>query len=468
MRILHWFRSDLRLHDNTALAAAARRAERLVTVFVFDPALLRSERRSLPRIRFLLDCVSRVAKNLEKRGGSLVVRSGDPRKIIPALAEEARTELVTWNRDYGPYAQARDQAVTRALERIGTRVVTYKDRVIFESDEILTRSGDAYSVYSPYRRAWWSRFTEDPPEMAGPLRLPSPLGSIARGSPPTPADLGADDDETELPTGGRAAARRRLRSFLEHGISDYETQRDQPAIDGTSRLSPYLRLGVISVRECVHEALDLAEREPSTDAGVRCWVDELVWREFYSAILANHPRVLRESFKPEYDRLEWERPGKHFAAWCEGRTGFPFVDAAMRQLSATGWMHNRARMVVASFLTKDLLIDWRLGERFFMQRLVDGDPANNNGGWQWAASTGTDAQPYFRIFNPVSQGERFDPKGDYVRRWVPELSGLEGKRAHRPWDSPDEAPEYPPPCVDHAERRKLALERFEAARRRRG
>jgi deoxyribodipyrimidine photo-lyase len=257
-----------------------------------------------------------------------------------------------------------------------------------------------------------------------------------------------------------------LRAFVDRGLRDYATHRDLPARDGTSRLSPYFHLGVISVRSCLHDALAVAELEPSHAEGAFRWRDELVWREFYQAIVAEEPRVLSEPFRREFGAIPWMNDERAFSSWCAGRTGYPFVDAGMRQLAETGWMHNRVRMIVASFLVKDLLVDWRWGERFFMERLVDGDAASNNGGWQWAASTGTDAQPYFRIFNPVTQGERFDPEGDYVRRFVPELRRVPDRYVHRPWESPSPRPDYPPPLVDHGQRRALALEVFTAARRR--
>jgi deoxyribodipyrimidine photo-lyase len=261
-------------------------------------------------------------------------------------------------------------------------------------------------------------------------------------------------------------AARRLAAFLGEPVKDYARLRDLPAVDGTSRLSPYLRFGAVSIRTCLEQARELVRAEPEARAGARKWIDELVWREFYAAIVAAHPRVLRGAFRPAFDVLQWDDDPRAFAAWQQGRTGYPIVDAGMRQLLATGWMHNRVRMIVASFLVKDLLVDWRQGERHFMERLVDGDPASNNGGWQWSAGTGTDAQPFFRIFNPTAQGERFDPDGDYVRRWVPELRGLAGRAAHRPWDAARALPGYPAPIVDHAARRALALERFRAIRRR--
>ncbi len=463
MRALHWFRSDLRLRDNVALSAAAEAADELIPAFVFDERLLAGGV-GAPRLRFLLGSLERLAADLEERGQRLVVRRGDPRREIPALLEETGAELLTLNRDYGPYARRRDEAVRIAAEKRGVRVHDCKDRVVYESHEIRTRSGDAYQVYTPYRRAWMARWREDPQEPLGPLRLPPHPEKLRAGRLPSEQELGVADDGVEIPTPGESAARRRLDRFLEVGIADYARRRDLPAEDGTSRLSPYLRLGVVSIRMCLAAALERGREDRKATDGVRTWVDELVWREFYHAILAEHPHVLRRAFKSDFDRVRWNDDEQGFRAWCEGRTGYPFVDAAMRQLAKTGWMHNRARMAVASFLTKDLLVDWRRGERFFMQRLVDGDPASNNGGWQWAASTGTDAQPYFRIFNPVSQGERFDPDGRYVRRFVPELEGVPDRFVQRPWQASEPPRDYPAPIVDHAERRILALRRYEAAR----
>jgi deoxyribodipyrimidine photo-lyase len=466
MRALHWFRSDLRLSDNRALAAAAARAEEIALAFVLDPVLLSSPRTGAPRLRFLRGCLEDLAAELRRRGHRLLVRSGDPAVEIPRLLRETGARLLTLGRDYGPYAVRRDRRVAAAAERAGARVLAVKDRVIFESDEIRTRSGGPFRVYTPYRRAWERRLGEAPEDPGGPLRLPPPVRGAAAGALPSLASLGVADDPTLLPTPGARAARRRLARFVEHGLRDYAQRRDLPAEDGTSRLSPYLRLGVISMRSCLAAARAAAALDPACARGARSWISELVWREFYHAILAEHPRVLERSFRTEFDDLDWEQDPEGFAAWCDGRTGYPFVDAGMRQLRETGWMHNRARMVAASFLTKDLLVDWRAGERFFMQHLVDGDPASNNGGWQWAASTGTDAQPWFRIFNPVTQGERFDPDGRYVRRFVPELAGVPDRFLHRPWESPHPPRDYPPPCVDHAARRRLALERFASARRR--
>lgn len=463
-RILHWFRSDLRLHDNRALGAAAGRARELVLLFVFDERLLRGAALGAPRLHFLLGCLERLGADLARRGQRLVVRRGDPTRVLPALLREWRIERITWNHDYGPFARRRDAAVRAAAATLGVAVDTHKDRVVFEGDEIRTKTGTAFRVYTPYRNAWWRRFEADPALVAPAPRLPPPVAAARCGVLPSAASLGFPDAGAELPTAGEDAATRRLDRFVGDALARYAIDRDRPAVDGTSRLSPYLRFGVISIRTCVHAALDRARADRGARAGAHKWADELVWRDFYHAILAAHPHVLRRSFRAEYDALEWNDDEPGFRAWCQGRTGYPFVDAAMRQLAATGWMHNRARMVVASFLTKDLGIDWRRGERFFYRHLVDGDPASNNGGWQWAASTGTDAQPYFRIFHPVSQGERWDPEGRYVRRWVPELEGVELRHLQRPWEAAVPPRDYPPPILDHAERRILAVRRFERAK----
>ncbi len=461
---LHWFRNDLRLHDNTALAQATHEADVLVPVFVFDERILRSPRTGAPRVRFLLDCVERLARDLAARGNPLVLRRGDPRRVIPELLREMRADLLTFNRDTTPYARRRDADVRTSAERLGVRVVASKDRVIFESHEVLTQAGEPFAVFTPYRRAWQRRLAEQP-------GLPCQLGAMPGARPgiaseplPSLAALGFRDDATKLPTGGESAARRRLARFLDAAVADYQTARDLPAVDGTSRLSPYLRFGAISVRECFHAASEASAADVRCARGAARWQDELVWREFYAAILEAHPRVERESYQRVYDRIAWSSDDAAFAAWCEGRTGYPIIDAGMRQLAQTGWMHNRVRMLVASFLVKDLWIDWRRGERFFFQRLVDGDPGSNNGGWQWSASTGTDAAPWFRIFNPVVQARRFDPDGVYVRRFVPELRDAPAEAVHEPWRAPLLNGAYATPIVRHDERRKLALSRYQAVR----
>ncbi|MDX2170655.1 MAG: deoxyribodipyrimidine photo-lyase [Deltaproteobacteria bacterium] len=462
MRAVHWFRNDLRLSDNTALSAAAR-ADALIPLFVLDDALLAAHA-SPPRRRFLLDCLASLASNLAHRGSRLIVRRGAPAAVIERLLHETRADRLTFNRDYSPYARRRDAQVEARAARAGARVETYKDRVVFEHDELRTQAGTPFSVYTPYRNAWLARAGDALRARRAPTLPPLPAG-VASEPLPTLTELGCADDARSSLAGGEAAALRRLATFLDGPLRAYARDRDRPGVDGTSRLSPYLRFGAISPRRCIADALARAAAEPGAAVGARKWVDELIWREFYLALLAAHPRLLGEAFKRDFQRVAWNDDADGFAAWCAGRTGFPIVDAAMRQLVATGWMHNRARMIVASFLTKDLLLDWRAGERFFMRHLIDGEPASNNGGWQWAASTGTDAQPYFRIFNPVLQGEKFDPDGTYVRGWVAELAAVPDRFLHKPWQAPTPPRDYPAPIVDHAERRITAVARYEAARR---
>jgi deoxyribodipyrimidine photo-lyase len=462
-RAIHWFRNDLRLRDNTALDALAARAREWLPVFVLDPRLIAGERLLIPRSRFLLACLARLARDLEKRGVPLLVRRGVPEKVLPGLLQETGARLLSFNEDATPFARLRDDAVRQAVTRSGGEIVSRVDRVVFRASEVRRAGGKPYAVYTPYRNAWWKRWMEDPRHPTRPRRLPPPIPGFSADRIPEPRASSCGIRAGDLPTGGEGAAMRRLDRFLESAAGRYHEHRDRPDLDGTSRLSAYLRFGAISVRRCFARAEEAAHAEPALQRGVAKWLDELVWREFYSAILEEHPRVLRENHRREYDALVWNEDPAGFEAWCEGRTGYPIVDAGMRQLRATGWMHNRVRMIVASFLTKDLLIDWRSGERFFLERLVDGDPASNNGGWQWAASTGTDAQPYFRIFNPVAQGRRWDPQGRYVRRWLPELNEVDDAHVHAPWEAGLPA-DYPPPIVDHAERRELALERFGSAR----
>jgi deoxyribodipyrimidine photo-lyase len=461
MRALHWFRNDLRLRDNPALHDASRAEDGLAALVVLDEKLLDSIGSEAPRTRYWLACLQSLAKSLAERDVPLIVVTGDPTERVPEIARRHRIDLVSWNADYTPYAASRDDAVQHALEAEGRSVRVRKGRVIFESREVRTGTGGSYAVFTPYARNWRERLGAGGPDL---LRVPRLRGL---------ADVGADglrktDAITsvaalEAPSPNEDAALRRLDAFVEHRMARYHEDRDRPAVDGTSRLSAALRFGLLSPAQCVRRALDAADDDPRRRAGAEKWIGELIWRDFYAGILSEHPIAARTALKPAFRGVRWNEDPDAFAAWREGRTGYPIVDAGMRQLAATGWMHNRVRMIVASFLVKDLLIDWRQGEAHFMASLVDGDPASNNGGWQWAASTGSDAVPYFRIFNPTAQGERFDPDGDYVRRFVPELAGLPGRSAHRPWESPLAAAGYARRIVDHAEQRKIALARYREA-----
>ena len=493
MSIVHWFRRDLRLQDNTALSAAARDSGgAVIPTFVLDDQLLRGADVAPARIQFMLDCLRELDANLRRQGSRLIVLRGNPAAELARLAQMAGAGAVYFNRDYTPAALRRDARVTQALQEAGVRTQSFKDAVIFEPSELLTGNGGPYTVFTPYKRAWLNRLSAGGQADAQPLGapalapLPDSLATIGLPTLPGAAELGFHVTQ-RLPAGGESEALRRLTHFKDSGaLQAYSAQRDFPAIEGTSRLSPYLRFGAVSPRQCFAVAVSTLQREfparhsfspAASDCkkeGADAWISELIWREFYAQILYHFPHADRASYRREYERLEWGSgdaalDADRFAAWCDGRTGYPIVDAAMRQLNQTGWMHNRARMIVASFLTKDLLLDWRLGEHYFMQRLVDGDPASNNGGWQWAAGTGTDAQPYFRIFNPRLQSERFDPDGAFIRRWIPELANVPLEYLHAPHTMPPLVQaqagciidqDYPAPIVDHAAQKEESIRRF--------
>lgn len=472
-----WLRRDLRLTDNQALTAAMKHAGHIVPVFIFDPALLNSPYVGSKRLAFLLDGLHRLDEELQARGSRLIIRRGRPEAVLAALLAETEATAIFAEKDVSPYARCRDTTVARCLP-----LHLIDSLTVYPPTAVLKDNGDPYVVFTPFKRSWKS--------------LPVPLPHLddllpAPESISTPAHLSGETSPTEpeLPAivpfpAGEAEAQRRLKAFVEHlaargddcyGIYDYAQKRNRMDLAGTSQLSPYLRFGMLSARQVVAAALAASEQAPTPQArkNAEIWLESLIWREFYFAILHHFPHVRGASFRPAYDHIRWDNDEAAFAAWCEGRTGYPVVDAAMRQLVHSGWMHNRARMIVASFLVKDLLIDWRWGERFFMQHLIDGDPAANNGGWQWTAGTGTDAAPYFRIFNPVLQGEKFDPNGDYIRRWVPELADLPAKFIHTPWQLPKQVQQqtgcligqdYPEPVVNHAWARKRVLNIYARAK----
>ncbi len=464
---LFWFRRAVRLDDNRALRAAVDAASFVVPVFLLDDAILTHPSTGQARARFLFDSLADVDASLRARGGRLIVRRGKPAETLPQLVEETGATALFFGREYEPYGRERDELVGAAMRRRGVAVETFSDHLIAEPGDIRAKGGAPYTVFTPYKRVWFEHPVEAP--CGAPERVPTPDGLRSDTLPALPGDVGvggAPDQEPRV-QGGEREARRWLDAFLRDCAGAYKARRDFPAQEGTSRLSAYLRSGVLSARRAVSEVQGLRARMPPDErVGVDAWLSELAWRDFYYQILWHFPRVAGHAFRPQFDGVAWENDERLFRAWCEGRTGYPFVDAAQRQMNREAWMHNRARMVTASFLTKDLLIDWRQGERYFMQKLVDGDQASNNGGWQWAAGTGTDAQPFFRVFNPVLQGEKFDPDGAYVRRHVPELARVPARFIHRPWEmSPAEQEaagcvlgrDYPPPVVDHAEQRKRAL-----------
>jgi deoxyribodipyrimidine photo-lyase len=439
---LHWFRCDLRLCDNVALRAATNETDVVVPIFIFDPRILTAPDTGAPIVGFMLECLASLEKNIAAAGGKLIFRQGAVEEEMRALVRETKATALYFNRDYEPEARKRDAAVEKLTRSLGVEVHSYKDGVLHEPDEILKDDGQAYRVFTPYSRSW--RMQPKPPvlpavKFSRPAGFQDPTGI----SLPTAKELGFNV-EIPLPPAGERAARESLKQFATADLLHYADVRNFPARDATSRLSPHLRLGTLSPRTVLAAAEKAAAEHPAVHRQTDIFVNELIWRDFYRQILWHYPHVAGACFKEEYDGLKWENDERLFAAWCEGRTGFPIVDAGMRQLNTTGWMHNRVRMIVAMFLTKDLLISWQWGERYFMQRLIDADLASNNGGWQWSASTGTDAQPYFRIFNPMSQAQKFDPEGAYIRKYVPESDTLA----------------YPVPIVDHARQRVKALALF--------
>ena len=444
---LMWFRRDLRLADNPALCAAIAAAEGDAThpVFVLDPKLLGPA--GATRKAFLAACVDALDDTL---GGRLTIVAGDPAEQIPRLAERTGAEAVVVAADFGPYGQERDRAVEDALRAAGRCLDRCGTPYAIAPGRVTSGGGTPYKVYSPFYKAWRAHGWSAPIAAPDLDSLDGPVGRRAGGPKDRPA---------ELPAPGEAAAQQRLRAFLRRA-DRYDTERNLPARDGTSRLSPYLKYGCLHPRQI----LDLLGRSKGEETFRR----ELAWREFYADVLFHRPESARCVLQPAMAALEVDEGAnadRRFAAWADGETGYPIVDAGMRQLKAEAWMHNRVRMIVASFLVKDLHVDWSRGARHFMRLLVDGDLASNQHGWQWVAGTGTDPAPFFRIFNPVLQGEKFDPDGDYVRRFVPALGGVTGSAVHQPWKLPGGPPAgYPDRIVDHAAERQVALARYDALR----
>lgn len=473
---LVWLRRDLRCDDHAALYHALRRFERVYCSFVFDTDILDAlPSRQDRRVEFIHASVLQLHAALQAlaarsgaEGGGLIVRHGVAAECVPQLARELGVQEVLTNRDYEPQTMVRDQQVAGVLQDLGIAFSDYKDQVLLERNEVLTQQGQPYSVFTPYKRAWLQKLDGFQLKPYPVERYAAHLAAPPAGEAiPSLQDLGfAPTNLAALPMPvGMQGAQQLLADFLPR-MGAYQQARDFPGRKGVSYLSVHLRFGTVSIRQLARLA---QQRALLGDEGAQTWLSELAWRDFYFMILWHHPHVLTQSFRPEYDRVLWDDAPELWQAWCEGRTGYPLVDAAMRQLQQTGYMHNRLRMVVASFLTKDLGIDWRRGERFFADHLNDYDLAANNGGWQWAASTGCDAQPWFRIFNPVTQSQRFDPEGKFIRRYVPELARLPDKHIHFPAGmKPLELQacgvelgrDYPQPVVDHASARQRTLMRF--------
>ena len=477
---LMWFRRDLRAFDNAALHHALKSCQQVHCVFVFDREILDGLPTRDRRVAFIWEAINELNEQLavlalqhKVKGAGLIVLHAVASDALPLLCQQLKATAVFTNHDDEPQALARDAKVQALLEAQGTAFHTFKDHVIFERSEVLTLASKPYSVFTPYKNAWLKKVDAF-------YLKPYPIDKYAAALAPLPANhqhgvpslkaIGFDETNLQslkIPTGASGGAQL-LDEFLSR-MDSYGETRNFPAVKGPSYLGVHLRFGTVSIRQLA--SAGLAQQRAGSE-GAAVWLSELIWRDFYAQILANFPHVANEAFKAEYDKIQWEQgveAEELFAAWCEGRTGYPLVDAAMAQINQTGYMHNRLRMVVASFLTKDLGLDWRWGERYFAEKLNDFDLASNNGGWQWAASSGCDAQPYFRIFNPTSQSEKFDSEGKFIRRYVPELAKLSNKAIHAPWlAAPLElmaagvelGKTYPYPVVKHDEARAKTLQRY--------
>ncbi len=465
MTVLVWLRRELRVHDNPVLSAALDRADTIVPVFCLDDRLLKGRHASGPRTQFMLESLSDLDRSLRARGSRLVVRHGAPERELPALVREAQAEAVFMSPDVSPFASHRDRGAIEALSRARIEVSPQPGLfVLDELESIETRGGEPYTVFTPFHRSWLDRPRRE--VLSAPRSLPPLPAGIDPGSIPALADLGLRDTVPAPASGGERAGREAMGGFLAGPINGYDQGRNDLRGERCSALSPYLHFGCISPRELEH-------RLPS-GAGGDAFRRQLCWRDFYAHVLLHFPGNARSEHQDRYrGAIRWSRARRRFEAWQEGRTGYPLVDAGMRQLRCEGWMHNRARLVVGSFLTKDLGVDWRWGERWFMQWLLDGDEASNNGNWQWIASVGVDPQPaYRRIFNPARQQQRFDPHGTYVRRYVPELRDVPDRYLFEPSLMPGGVQrqagcvigvDYPRPIVDHRAARREALARYKLA-----
>jgi len=446
MGTIWWIRRDLRLYDNKTLQQALEDPP-VLPVYILDPRLISAapDRRR----HFLFRSLTHLQQDLRARGSDLIVRTGDPVEVLGALMSESGADRIIAEEDFTPYARLRSVLVGGHLP-----LKLVQGQLGIHPLGALKANGKPYQVFTPFKKNWLAlRSKVD--LLSPPDEIPTIQGLT---SDPIPAGMDAP-----LFPAGESAARERLGEFLAGPIKDYHLARDRMDQDGTSRLSPYFHFGVLGLRTGYHYALESLQAGRGGE-GTKIWLEELIWREFYIHIMFHYPRVRTENFRSKYDLLRWRNDPEEFAAWKEGKTGYPIVDAGMRQLRETGWMHNRARMITASFLVKHLLIDWRWGERYFRECLLDGDLAANNGGWQWVAGTGTDAAPYFRIFNPVLQSRKFDPEGRYIRRWVTELEAVERPAIHAPWEKGLKVKGYPDPLVDHKKARERALAAYQLSR----
>ncbi len=461
--VIHWFRRDLRIADNTALSQAAEPNLPVIPVYILSDWQGAHSWTGSKRQHFLCRSLVSLAKNLETCAGRLIIRKGNAVSELRKLIVESHAVALHFNVDPDPFGKATEKAVAKLCDELGIECHAHADVALHTPDEVLTLSDLAYRVYTPYSRNWLKLAKPSPLAKPASLNTPSEIDSLPL---PTVETWGLQKPALELSEPGERAARVRLKNAIETRVQLYSAQRDFPALAGTSRISQDLRYGLLSVRTVYAETMKArATADLAGQAGIDVFVKELAWREFYFAILHHFPNVLDEEFSPDWRGLAWDEPGDKFELWKNGMTGFPIVDAGMRELAATGFMHNRVRMITAMFLTKDLHIDWKQGESWFMQNLLDGEIASNNGGWQWSAGTGADAAPYFRIQNPWSQTIKFDPQGIYIKRWIPELATVHPTRfIEPPKDGRPLAAGYPLPCVDHKTERDRTLAIFKAHR----
>ncbi|MDF5730277.1 MAG: FAD-binding domain-containing protein [Rhizonema sp. PD38] len=468
--ILFWHRRDLRIFDNTGLSIARRQSPKVVGVFCLDPNILEKDDVAPARVTYMIGCLQSLQQQYAQAGSQLLILRANPKQAIPALAVALGAKAVFWNWDVEPYSQERDRLVMEALQEKGIQFLEKNwDQILHAPEDIRTGSNKPYTVYTPFWKNWSSKPKPNPVEnlenaqglTEAEREIAEQAGVVAL---PTAKDLGFHWNGDLAIAPGYEAAKERLEEFCDRSINEYKEQRNFPAVDGTSQLSAALKFGAIGIRTVWQATVDAEQnsRSDETEASISAWRQELAWREVYQHAMYNFPELAEGAFRETFKSFPWETNEEHFQAWCDGKTGYPIVDAAMRQMNEFGWMHNRCRMIVANFLTKDLLINPQLGEKYFMQKLIDGDLSANNGGWQWSASSGMDPKP-IRIFNPASQSQKFDPEGEYIRQWVPELRSMDAEYLVTGNITPLErdALGYPQPIVEHKQQQRYFKERYQ-------
>jgi len=473
--VLFWHRRDLRISDNIGLAAARQLTDKVVGVFCLDPNILQRDDVAPARVNYMIGCLQELQRRYQSAGSQLLILQAEPSQGITKLAIALQVKAVFWNLDVEPYATERDNAVSTALQSAGIKVKTFWDQLLHTPDEIRTGAGTIYTVYTPFWKNWHSKPKAEPVDT---LPITSPLAQLTGLTEkekkkkkisgtiklPTAKELGFIWNNSLIIEPGEDAAQKKLDNFCDSAIYNYHQQRNFPGINGTSELSAALKFGTIGIRTIWQATITTMEKCQSEAArtNIQTWQQEIAWREFYQHSIYHFPELAKGAYREAFKNFPWENNQALFQAWCAGQTGYPIIDAAMRQLNQTGWMHNRCRMIVASFLTKDLIINWQWGEKYFMQQLIDGDLSANNGGWQWSASSGMDPKP-LRIFNPFTQAQKFDPKTEYIRKWVPELRLLDSPSLLSGKISPIERRSlgYPDPIVDHNQQQRRFKEIYQ-------